>query len=177
MAKKLMLIVLAGITLLAVVNDTFAFDGYSDNWYQWNGGYSQNGRHHISHQRGPMMVPPPSREMVIMSMVEKRTIIIWVTNDNGSKTEVKLIGSVIGGYTGPKGEYYASLPTEEQLKASYGLPCAAPVRNNVIVYLGNNSGSEIVVVLTKDGSEFVGPKGERYSGMPTEEQLKLIYGK
>jgi len=90
---------------------------------------------------------------------------------------VKLIGSVIGGYTGPKGEYYASLPTEEQLKVSYGLPCAVPVRNNVIVYLGKSNGSEIVVILTKDGTEFVGPKGERYSVMPTEEQLKLIYGK
>ena len=176
MAKKLMLIVLAEITLLAAVNDTFAFDGYGDNWYQWNGGYSQNGWHHIPHRRAPMMVPPPSREMVIMSMVEKRTIIIWVTNDNGSKTEVKLIGSVIGGYTGPKGEYYSSMPAEGQLKAVYGLPCEVPVRNNVIFYLGKSSGSEIVVVLTKDGSGFVGPKGEHYSVMPTEEQLKLIYG-
>ena len=177
MAKKLLLIVSAVITLLAVANDTFAFDGFSDNWYRWNGGYSQNSRHYIQHRRGPMMVLPPSREMVIKSMLEKRTIIIWVTNDNGSKTEVKVIGSVIGGYTGPKGEYYASLPTEEQLKASYGLPCAASVRNNVIFYLGKNGGSEIVVVLTKDGSGFLGPKGEYYASLPTEEQLKQIYGK
>jgi hypothetical protein len=69
------------------------------------------------------------------------------------------------------------LPTEEQLKASYGLPCEAPVRNNVIVYLGKSGGSEIVVVLTKDGTGYLGPKGEYYSSMPTEEQLKLIYGK
>ena len=44
---------------------------------------------------------------------------MWVTNSNGSKTSVKLTpqGS---GYIGPKGEYYESMPTEEQLKEVYG---------------------------------------------------------
>ncbi|MHB0946409.1 MAG: hypothetical protein ACYC3B_04510 [Sedimentisphaerales bacterium] len=176
MAKKLMLIVLAGITLLAIVNDVFAFGGYGDNWYQWNGGYSQNGRHHIPHRRMPMAFRP-QREIMVEQAFEEKIIVVWITNDNGSKTEIKLIVTVDGGYTGPKGEYYSSMPAEGQLKALYGLPCAAPVRNNVIFYLGNSSGSEIVVILTKDGSEFIGPKGERYSSMPTEEQLKLIYGK
>jgi hypothetical protein len=178
MAKKLMLIVLAGITVLAVANDTFAFDWYGDNWYQWNGGYSQHRRHNHSHPEMPMAFLPQSQIAVEpIVTVEDKTIVVWITNNNGSQTEVKLIPAVNGGYTGPKGEYYSSMPTEGQLKALYGLLCAVPVRNNVIFYLGKSSGSEIVVVLTKDGSEFVGPKGERYSIMPTEEQLKLIYAK
>lgn len=177
MAKKLVLIVLAGITLLAVANDTIAFDWQNNNWYLWNGGYSQN-RWHTPHQGMPMAFLPPSPMPVVQTItVEDKTVTVWITNNNGSKTEVKLIPAINGGYTGPKGEYYSSMPAEGQLKALYGLPCAAPTRNNIIVYLGNRSGSEIVVVLTKDGSEFVGPKGERYLTMPTEEQLKLIYGK
>ncbi|MFA6185620.1 MAG: hypothetical protein WC770_00180 [Phycisphaerae bacterium] len=175
MAKKL--IVLAVITLLAVCNGAFAFDRYGDNWYQWNGGYSQHRWHHTPQRRMPLAFLPP-RQVVVEPIVtvEDKTITVWITNNNGSQTEVKLIPAVNGGYTGPKGEYYSSMPTEGQLKAVYGLPCAAPVRNNVIFYLGKSNGSEIVVILTKDGSEFLGPKGERYSVMPTEEQLKLIYG-
>jgi len=29
-----------------------------------------------------------------------------------------------GGFAGPSGEFYASLPTEDQLQAAYGLPSA-----------------------------------------------------
>ena len=47
------------------------------------------------------------------------TTSVWITNSNGSKTEVKLIrkGS---SYIGPKGETYPTMPTEEQLKQVYG---------------------------------------------------------
>ena len=40
-----------------------------------------------------------------------------------------------------------------------------------------DDGTTTVVTLKKEGSEFVGPKGEHYPTIPTEEQLKLIYGK
>jgi hypothetical protein len=44
---------------------------------------------------------------------------VWITNSNGSKTEVKLTrkGS---SYIGPKGESYPTMPTKEQLKQVYG---------------------------------------------------------
>jgi len=32
------------------------------------------------------------------------------------------------------------------------------------------------VVLKKKGSIYVGPNGERYEQLPTEEQLKPVYG-
>jgi hypothetical protein len=106
----------------------------------------------------------------------EETVVVWVTNYDGSKTEVKLTMAEDGGYIGPKGEYYSTMPTEEQLKALYGVDCP-PARNNVVIWFNNSDGSETVVVLTKDGSEYVGPKGERYQTMPTMEQLKEIYGK
>lgn len=48
------------------------------------------------------------------------TVSVWVTNSNGSQTEVKLTRNPDGSYTGPKGERYAAMPTEEQLKKAYG---------------------------------------------------------
>jgi len=32
------------------------------------------------------------------------------------------------------------------------------------------------VTLKKKGDSYIGPKGERYDELPTEEQLKPIYG-
>ena len=51
---------------------------------------------------------------------DANTVTVWLTNSNGSKTPVKLTRNADGTYTGPKGELYAAMPTEEQLKNAYG---------------------------------------------------------
>jgi hypothetical protein len=163
MARKIILSLLTGIALFAVTNKTFAADEQREGW-----------RHHILHRIRPIAFSP--QDGVPITAVDERTVVVWITNDNGSKTEVTLTATFDGGYTGPKGEYYSNMPTEGQLKAMYGLQCAAPVRTNVNVFLSNSDGTETVVVLTKDGSEYVGPKGERYPCMPTEGQLRVLYG-
>ena len=45
---------------------------------------------------------------------------VWVQNSNGSQTPVELRRSGTL-YIGPKGEYYGSLPTNEQLRLLYGM--------------------------------------------------------
>lgn len=45
---------------------------------------------------------------------------VIIHNDNGSIHRVSLIRTA-GGYVGPRGEEYATLPTEAQLKPYYGL--------------------------------------------------------
>jgi len=94
-------------------------------------------RHHRYVRMGPPVVvrppvvlyPPVVREVVVMPAprvvvtspvpVEEGTIIVWVTNTNGSKTSVKLTrdGSW---FVGPRGEYYTEMPTNEQLRVAYG---------------------------------------------------------
>lgn len=49
-------------------------------------------------------------------------------------------------------------------------------QNTVTVWVTNSNGSQIPVRLTKDGPGYIGPRGERYPNMPTEEQLKQVYG-
>ncbi|MDD5459605.1 MAG: hypothetical protein PHF37_09470 [Phycisphaerae bacterium] len=54
----------------------------------------------------------PARKVEV---VEDRTVTVWITNDNGTQTVVMLTKSGEG-FIGPAGEYYATMPTEEQLK-------------------------------------------------------------
>jgi len=46
----------------------------------------------------------------------------------------------------------------------------------VIVDIHNDNGSITPVKLKEEGGDYIGPKGERYEELPTEEQLKPIYG-
>jgi hypothetical protein len=44
------------------------------------------------------------------------------------------------------------------------------------VWITNSNGSQIEVKLQKSGPNFIGPKGETYTTMPTESQLRPVYG-
>ena len=45
-----------------------------------------------------------------------------------------------------------------------------------IVEIHNDNGSTTPVKLKKKDGGYIGPKGERYDQLPTEEQLKSLYG-
>ncbi|HOW35530.1 MAG TPA: hypothetical protein PL155_03880 [Candidatus Omnitrophota bacterium] len=47
----------------------------------------------------------------------------------------------------------------------------------MIVNVPNKDGSYTAVTLIKSNNGYVGPQGEFYSGNPTVEQLKVLYGK
>ena len=44
------------------------------------------------------------------------------------------------------------------------------------LWVTNSNGSRIAVELTKDGAWYVGPHGECYASIPTNEQLRVVYG-
>ena len=48
--------------------------------------------------------------------------------------------------------------------------------NTVTVDITNSNGSVSQVKLQKQGPGYVGPRGEHYETLPTEEQLKPVYG-
>jgi uncharacterized protein YcfJ len=50
---------------------------------------------------------------------EMRTVAVNITNSNGSISQVRLRRQGVG-YVGTRGEYYPSLPTEDQLRPIYG---------------------------------------------------------
>ncbi|MHC4655331.1 MAG: hypothetical protein ACYS91_09980 [Planctomycetota bacterium] len=46
----------------------------------------------------------------------------------------------------------------------------------VTVWITNSNGSQTSVSLQKSGPGFVGPRGEYYTNMPTQQQLRIVYG-
>ena len=48
--------------------------------------------------------------------------------------------------------------------------------DEVVIQIRNDNGSETPVVLVRKGGTYFGPEGEHYDRLPTEEQLKPIYG-
>jgi len=201
MAKKLMLIMLAGIMLLAVADNTFGGprDGGHRDGGRWDGGHRGGGGgwHHGS---GLIIIPPRIRPVIIFpprgliisptivfgsptvtrevvtEVVREETVVVWVTNDNGSKTEVRLTRTNSGGYIGPRGEYYSSMPTEYELETLYAVRSQQAKPSSITVWITNDNGSQTPVTLTPSGVGFIGPSNEYYPSMPTEEQLKALYG-
>jgi hypothetical protein len=49
-------------------------------------------------------------------------------------------------------------------------------QTKVRVWITNSNGSQTSVSLQKSGPGFVGPRGEYYTNMPTEKQLRIVYG-
>jgi hypothetical protein len=45
-----------------------------------------------------------------------------------------------------------------------------------VIQVHNSNGSITPVEIEKKGDLFIGPKGEQYEQLPTEEQLKPVYG-
>lgn len=112
------------------------------------------------------------------------TCTIWIRNVNGSKTPVVLEPGEGGQWIGPKGEYYDTFPSEDQLRPVYGLNVAPPVEAQAVsesgtrtLWITNTNGSRTPVELdhNADGT-WTGPNGEVYDEFPNEEQLQETYG-
>jgi len=53
---------------------------------------------------------------------------------------------------------------------------ANELASTVVINVTNSNGSYTPVTLRRAGNQYVGPRGEYYSALPTEQQLKVAYG-
>ncbi len=69
----------------------------------------------------PIVIQPAPTVVVrpAVPVVEEVAITVWITNSNGSQSTVRLTRQGAW-YVGPRGEYYATMPTNEQLRIVYG---------------------------------------------------------
>ena len=123
--------------------------------------------------RRPIILPRPAPVVV-----HDPTVTVWISNGNGSQSPVVLTQDGPW-YIGPRGERYFGMPTAEQLRVVYGLGgntvAVEPV--DVVVYITAANGARIPVKLIATEDGYLGPKGELYIEMPTEQQLSMIYGR
>ena len=198
MLTKRTLLVLAGLLLITGSPNVFArsqgHGSHYNNYSHHSPRIVFSRPHYYYHQ--PVVYHWPSHHRVLISptivfssprpavttrqveVVQSQSVTVWITNDNGSKSAVVLTKETNGpGFRGPRGEYYLDMPTEEQLKMVYGIGTVSGKAASFEVWINNNNGTQTVVTITASGDGFVGPAGEYYAAMPTEEQLKAVYGK
>ena len=89
----------------------------------------------------------------------------------GGDTEATLIGAAIGGGAG-----YMLGNESDKKKAAADRALLRDDMNHVTVNVTNSNGSVSQVRLKKQGVGYVGTRGEYYSNLPTEDQLRPIYG-
>ncbi len=89
----------------------------------------------------------------------------------GGDTEGTLIGAAVGGGTG-----YIIGNESDKKKTRQEIESVRAEQNTVTMWITNSNGSKIPVNLTRSGPNYVGPRGEIYPSLPTEEQLRMVYG-
>jgi uncharacterized protein YcfJ len=91
-------------------------------------------------------------------------------------------GAAIGAAVGGAGGYVIGNEQDKAEMAAENEQTAAQARqaletaNTLVINVKNSNGSITPVTLRRDGNEWVGPKGERYLSIPTEDQLRPVYG-
>lgn len=89
----------------------------------------------------------------------------------GGDTEATLIGAAVGGGAG-----YMLGNEADKKKAREEMASIRSQLDVVTVWFTNSNGSKSSVNLIKDGPGYVGPRGEYYDTLPTEDQLRPVYG-
>ncbi|MDO8730439.1 MAG: glycine zipper domain-containing protein [Candidatus Omnitrophota bacterium] len=84
-------------------------------------------------------------------------------------------GALIGAGTGAVGGYILG-NEKDKTQTQSQINAAQAQANTVIINVNNSNGSITPVTLTRQGNLYVGPRGEQYTSLPTEEQLRKIYG-
>ena len=89
----------------------------------------------------------------------------------GGDTESALVGAAVGGGVG-----YIAGNESDKKKTQAEIDAVRAEQNIVTVWITNSNGSKVPVKLRKEGPGYIGPRGEHYSTLPTEEQLRTVYG-
>ena len=93
----------------------------------------------------------------------------------GRSTEATLIGGAVGGgagyLIGNEGD-----KKKERARTDSQIQQLRNEANTEVVNITNSNGSISQVTLSRQGTGFVGPRGEFYQSLPTGEQLKGVYG-
>ena len=89
----------------------------------------------------------------------------------GGNTEGTLVGAAVGGGVG-----YILGNEQDKKKTRAEMDSLRHEMSTVMVKVTNSNDSVIQVPLRKQGVGYAGPRGEYYGKLPTEDQLRPVYG-
>jgi uncharacterized protein YcfJ len=94
-----------------------------------------------------------------------------VGHQSGNTAEGALAGAAVGGGVG----YMAGNESDKE-KTQAEIDSLRAEQNVVTVWITNSNGSKIPIRLKRSGPNYIGPKGDYYDHLPTEEELRPVYG-
>ncbi len=83
-------------------------------------------------------------------------------------------GAILGATILGTGE--ALKQTDQLAKGEDPKDCECRGEEKTVVEITNSNGSITPVELKRKGCDYIGPKGEHYKELPTEDQLRPVYG-
>jgi hypothetical protein len=89
----------------------------------------------------------------------------------GRSTEATLIGGAVGGGAG-----YIVGNEGDKKQQQQQMQGMQEQMNSALVNIHNSNGSVSAVKLNRSGVGYVGPRGEYYDHLPTEAELRPVYG-
>ena len=84
-------------------------------------------------------------------------------------------GAAIGAAAGAVGGYVLG-NEEDKTQLRTETAAATAAANTVVINVRNSNGSLTPVTLHRQGNLYIGPRGEYYPAVPSEDQLRPIYG-
>ncbi len=94
-----------------------------------------------------------------------------IGHQSGHATEGALIGGAVGGGTG-----YIVGNEADKKQQKQEMENVRQEMNTQMINIHNSNGSIIQVKVTRSGTGWAGPRGEWYDHLPTEDELKPVYG-
>ena len=92
------------------------------------------------------------------------------------RDEAAAVGGLIGAATGAGAGYVIGSGIDKNREQDARINQALQEASTTIINVHNTNGSITPVKLVRQGNVWVGPRGETYTTIPTEEQLTPVYG-
>ena len=97
------------------------------------------------------------------------------SGETGEGAAIGAAAGAVGGYVlgNEQDKVQMQAQTEQAVQAANA---AASTANTVVINVKNSNGSITPVTLQRQGNLYMGPKGEYYTQLPNEDQLRSVYG-
>jgi len=92
------------------------------------------------------------------------------------RTEGAVAGAVVGGLLGGVMGYQRDASARQNTAVNQRLNSVEQQANTTVINISNSNGSTTPVVIHRSGNQWIGPRGEVYNNLPSEAQLRPVYG-
>jgi ribosomal protein L24 len=121
----------------------------------------------------------PAKVVVAAPEGEASKVTLYVPKKDADGFTPVILKKVGGGFLGPQGEFYPTMPRVSLLTEMYGIPEILRQTSPDIyfIHVPNKDGQSFTrVELTRHNGGFLGPQGEFYPIMPSVAHLAEMYG-